>query len=283
MVLFDCADETFGKNHNNKGYKQSNTNFRKKSKWFSDDCYNAKKEFKSARNIYNRDKTDTSRINFVRSRTKYNKIKKKAKQNFRLAEGKRINSMAKKQPRQFWKNVKSKLKNKQCYADTLKIDDLFNHFKDLFGETQVDHNAEEIPEIIIDNEIDQNFTEMELRSAVFSQKNNKSPGTDNLLSEVFKTAYDVIAPFLLTLYNRLFSSGEYPRTWGEGIITPIFKKGNPNDAKNYRGITLINILAKIYSQLLLNRLTKWSDKHDKIPNQFGFQKGKSILAKYSEI
>ena len=54
------------------------------------------------------------------------------------------------------------------------------------------------------------------------------------------------------------------------------KKGDINDAQNYRGITLINILAKIYSQLLLNRLTKWSEKSEIITdNQFGFQKGKS--------
>ena len=43
-----------------------------------------------------------------------------------------------------------------------------------------------------------------------------------------------------------------------------------------RGITLTNIIAKVYSQLLLNRLTKWSIKHDKlIDNQYGCQKGKS--------
>ena len=55
-------------------------------------------------------------------------------------------------------------------------------------------------------------------------------------------------------------------------------KGDPNDATNYRGITLTNIIAKIYSQILLNRLNKWSDINAKItPNQFGFQKGKSIL------
>ena len=48
--------------------------------------------------------------------------------------------------------------------------------------------------------------------------------------------------------------------------------------KNYRGITLINVIAKIYSQILLNRLTHWSIKHDKlIQNQFDFQKGKSTI------
>ena len=65
---------------------------------------------------------------------------------------------------------------------------------------------------------------------------------------------------------------------GAGIIAPIHKGGNIDDPKNYRGITLINVIAKIYSQILLNRLTHWSIKHDKlIQNQFGFQKGKSTI------
>ena len=129
-----------------------------------------------------------------------------------------------------------------------------------------------------DDDLDYNFTEMELRQAVFSQKDNKSHGLDCISSEILKTSYDVISPCLLYLYNRMYSSGEYPRSWGEGIITPIFKKGDLNDAGNYRGITLINVLAKIYSQLLLNRLSNWAKIHDKITNnQFGFQKGKSIV------
>ena len=76
----------------------------------------------------------------------------------------------------------------------------------------------------------------------------------------------------------MYKNGEYPKSWGEGIIIPIFKGGDTEDAKNYRGITLINILAKIYSTVLLNRLTNWSTKHKNlIQNQFGFQKGKSTV------
>ena len=79
-------------------------------------------------------------------------------------------------------------------------------------------------------------------------------------------------------YHRLFLNAEYPRLWGEGIIVPIFKGGCQDEASNYRGITLINIMGKIYSQILLNRLNKWAEKEEKIlDNQFGFQKGKSTV------
>ena len=85
-------------------------------------------------------------------------------------------------------------------------------------------------------------------------------------------------PFLLKLYNRIYNTGEYPRSWWDGIVTPIFKKGDVNDTQNYRGITRINVVAKVYSQLLLNRLTKWSVNCEKISkHQFGFQKGKSVV------
>ena len=78
------------------------------------------------------------------------------------------------------------------------------------------------------------------------------------------------------LFNKIFESGEYPESWGNGIIVPIFKGGNKNEQQNYRGITLINILAKIYSTLLSNRLSKWVKKNKVvIENQYGFQKGKS--------
>ena len=79
-----------------------------------------------------------------------------------------------------------------------------------------------------------------------------------------------------SMLNQIFISGEYPKSWGLGIIILIFKSGDANQAKNYRGITVSNILSKLYSQILLNRLTDWSEKHEYMcKNQFGFQKGKS--------
>lgn len=232
-----------------------------------------------ARNIFNRTKTADARINFTRARTRYHRVKKKAKNKFKREEGQRIKELAKKQPRQFWKNIKSQFQRPNENPTLLTADDLYNHFKSVVGEPESENYFDDniLNLMDFDNDLDVNFSEQELRRVIFSLNNNKSPGIDNITAEILKTSYEFISPFLLPLYNRIFNSSEYPRSWGEGIIAPIFKKGDVNEASNYRGITLISVLAKVYSQLLLNRLTSWTEKYEKIAdNQFGFQKGKSV-------
>ena len=284
--------EIFTKNNPNIQFCSNN--------WFNEECSEAKKEFKQARNSFLRHKSVINRQRFIAMRTKYNRIKCKAKQKYKIKEGLNICDMAKKQPKKFWKTLRKKFKTKSRESETLTADELMNHFKTVFGNDneilkphppaptspqqappasqQPQSTSQPDPTPTIHPQLDTEITENELRDAVFHQKNGKSPGLDNLPSEIFKISYDIISPFLLKLYNRLFQNGEYPYSWGEGIICPIFKSGDVDKAENYRGITLINIMAKIYSQILLNRLTTWSEKETKISqNQFGFQKGKSTV------
>ena len=166
------------------------------------------------------------------------------------------------------------------------------HFQDVFKDENVHNSANQN-----DNNSDENesgygeaqgmtdlndpdlYTEItlgEVKSVIKDLKTAKSPGIDDLAAEVFKSACDLLSPYL---FNKIFMSGEYPDSWQKGIIVPIYKnKGDINSTNNYRGITLINVIAKIFSHVLLNRINKWSDKHENInKHQFGFQKAKSTV------
>lgn len=67
-----------------------------------------------------------------------------------------------------------------------------------------------------------------------------------------------------------------PAAWGSVIMTMLYKKGNKADPGNYRGIALINTLAKLFTSILKSRLESWAIKLKNIPDcQAGFMKGKN--------
>ena len=158
-----------------------------------------------------------------------------------------MSKLAKSNPKSFWKYVKTQYNTKKCDPENISINDMYSRFNDLFGPQpqQNTNNATHDNSYLYDRS--------EIRNAVFSQNNSKSSGTDHIIAEVFKSAYDIIAPLLVRLYNSIFNEGIFPNSWGEGTIIPIFKEGNP-DAKNFRGITLNNIISKITQNYLLQDL-----------------------------
>ena len=92
--------------------------------------------------------------------------------------------MAKTNPKQFWKSVKKKLSTNKIQSDNLTTNDLFEHFKSLYGEepTEINqHTPNNIPDNTFNTDLDMEISETELKTAIFSQKNNKSTGTDRLL------------------------------------------------------------------------------------------------------
>ena len=64
----------------------------------------------------------------------------------------------------------------------------------------------------------------------------------------------------------------------KGVIFPIYKKGDKSMAKNYRGITLLPIISKIYTRVLYNRLLFWEENAAPLrEEQAGFRKGYSTI------
>ena len=176
---------------------------------------------------------------------------------------------------EIWKHIKTHSKSKTVNPTNVSLDEMFTHFSNLYGEQTskeqtLPQNDNDI--YIHDIDLDQEFTEMEVKSAIMSHINSKSPGTDLLIPEALKGLCDILLPFLTNLYTNIFNTGIYPESWTEGIIVPIFN-GGKHEANNFRRITLNNIISKIYSKLLVTRLVKWSEKSNTIiDNQIGVQK-----------
>ena len=105
--------------------------------------------------------------------------------------------------------------------------------------------------------LDHPISREEVLTAIRKLQTGKSPGPDGMISEFFKYSGDGVVDYLLKLFNVLFDSGVYPKSWTESVILPLFKKGDINDTNNYRGISLCDIGSKLYSTVINNRLQRW--------------------------
>eukprot|EP00745_Piridium_sociabile_P029888 TRINITY_DN49431_c1_g1_i1.p1 TRINITY_DN49431_c1_g1~~TRINITY_DN49431_c1_g1_i1.p1 ORF type:complete len:132 (-),score=0.35 TRINITY_DN49431_c1_g1_i1:366-761(-) len=97
---------------------------------------------------------------------------------------------------------------------------------------------------------------------------------------MLKTGGRNVLLFLTKLFNAIFEQGVYPQEWSKAIIIPIYKKGDPEDADNYRGIALLSVISKCYTRILNTRLYSWLESSHLISEcQAGFRKKYSTVDK----
>ena len=99
------------------------------------------------------------------------------------------------------------------------------------------------------------FTFEEISKHIKALKNNKSPGIDKILNEFIKHCPNELISVIVKLFNVILDSGIIPSDWTIGIIKPLYKnKGDINDINNYRGITRLSCLGKLFTSVINTRL-----------------------------
>ena len=122
-------------------------------------------------------------------------------------------------------------------------------------------------------ELNAEISLFEIQKAVKQLRNGASGGPDLFLNEFFKNGSDTLLKYIHTLFNKLFEIGYFPDKWSDGFIVPIYKKGDKNEPVNYRGITLLSTIGKLFTRILNNRLNDWAEEyHVYIEAQAGFRK-----------
>ena len=64
-----------------------------------------------------------------------------------------------------------------------------------------------------------------------------------------------------------------PREWMQGLIFPLYKDGDDRDPLNYRGITLLSIVGKVYNRVLGDRLMKFAERKGGVLEELGIRPG----------
>jgi hypothetical protein len=115
----------------------------------------------------------------------------------------------------------------------------------------------------------------ECEKAVFSMSGGKSPGYDGLPGEFYQCFWDDVKVLVVESFNEAFMEGCLAETQKQAVLTLIFKKGERDELKNYRPISLSNVDYKILAFALANRLQTVIHKIVP-PGQTAYIKGRYI-------
>jgi hypothetical protein len=116
--------------------------------------------------------------------------------------------------------------------------------------------------------------EKEVSQAIKTLKSKKATVLDQISNEMIRYSQHLLLPHLTRIFNLILNSGYYPQSWQESFIVPIHKAGNPLDPSNYRGITILSCLGKLFQTVMNIRLTQYLTEHSKIrEEQIGFKQG----------
>ena len=99
----------------------------------------------------------------------------------------------------------------------------------------------------------------EIEFALSNLDSNKSTGHDLIPAKILRISSKELSHPLADFYNSCIESCEWPLQWKKGDWIPVFKKDNKQDIKNYRPVTVLTVIGKVFEQLLSKQLTTFID------------------------
>ena len=101
---------------------------------------------------------------------------------------------------------------------------------------------------------------------------SKSTGLDKISASLLRECADLIAAPLCTIFNQSIVSGIFPDEWKFSKVIPLFKQGERSDLNNYRPISVIPVVAKVFERIIYDQLYDYFTVHKLISShQSGFR------------
>lgn len=119
------------------------------------------------------------------------------------------------------------------------------------------------------------FSESEVHNALFSIKSN-AVGYDGIHIKLIKLILHFILPIMTHIFNLIITTSTYPSNWKIGHIIPVAKKNSPTDPDDFRPISILSCLSKVFEKLISIQICKHLNDNKLLSRyQSGFQAGKS--------
>ena len=175
-------------------------------------------------------------------------------------------------------------------STTITTEQFREHFKKVSAERfenspeEIDKavgEMREIEDIELKNYWSERLNEVPTREEIVTQlkkMKESAPGEDGVrLIYLLQGGEEVILKLVkLVQFMFLNGSDKWEEELKEGVIIPLFKKGDINNTNNYRGICLASMGTRVVDRIMADRLRIWAEKLDLLDDdQAGFRRGRS--------
>ena len=148
--------------------------------------------------------------------------------------------------------------------------------------SQLINNVNSFFEEIIENQnnlCEINFTESDIAQAIKELKPNSAAGPDGIPPILLQKCCNQICLPLHIIFKNSINTGEVPGFLKDAIVIPIHKGGLRNDPKNYRPISLLSLILKVFEKVICKKIVIYMEENDLMnSNQHGFRKFRSCLS-----
>ena len=209
-------------------------------------------------------------VAYKRARNALNKLIKDTKRNYYTS----VLNDTKNNPKKMWNTI-NKLTNKKSKTTTItklnisndnvtedpnKISHTFNTYFKTIGENLANElpDTTDAPESYVTPSNStfqiQIVSEVDEFQLLITLKISKACGHDKIPPKLLQDSAVVIAPILTYIFNQSINTGIFPNGLKTAIISPLYKSGSKKECSNYRSISVLSTVAKIFEKLISGQL-----------------------------
>lgn len=263
---------------------------KKQTQWWNQDIKKEIQIKKKKWKNYIGNKTVTNYNEYKVQRAKVKEMVKKAKEKSWEEFGEKMEQDSASNQKLFYRVLKSLRKGKQHEIKNIKTregkiiveeENIMKRWKEHFMEILNPEIIADEPEDVFEEptltprNTEGKINSQEVQNAIDLLKRGKAAGHDGITSEMLKNLGAKSIEKLTLLFNKMYTEKRIPKKWELGIILPLHKKGDNRDCSNYRGITILSTVLKVYERILENRLKSIIETQLE-ESQSAFRKGRSV-------
>lgn len=273
--LLEVAEECLGSNVVKDGKKQTG--------WWSNEIKEAVKEKRMRYLLWLQNRSSENDRLYKEMKSNVKNLVKKAKDTDWEKFGRDLEHAGQQRNKVFWTNIKNIRNGDKKQAPVGVVDssgnpvlgfkNILNRWKNYFSDlfncgSSLNNDIDSVENTISESNVEISVAEIEL--GIRNLKWGKAAGVDEIRNEYLMYSGSAGTKWLHRIFNLAWSSSVVPSDWTGAVISPIHKKGDNKTCSNYRGISLLSVVGKVYAAIIEKR-TRSIVEHLLDENQSGFR------------